>query len=56
MEPERVTVPTLHTEGERLRRDGVRIMHLAVDNELAGILTVTDPHQSEHSRAYSHLA
>lgn len=43
MEQERVKVSALQTDGERLRREGGSIMHLAVDGQLAGILAVTDP-------------
>ena len=38
-----VDVATLAAQAEALRADGASVMHLAVDNQLAGILAVSDP-------------
>jgi Cu+-exporting ATPase len=43
MQQAHIDVTQLHDAGEKLRREGASVMHLAVDGRLAGMLAVSDP-------------
>jgi len=51
MEQVGVDVAALKADAERLRSEGASVMHLAVDDRLAGLLAVTDPIKSSTPEA-----
>ncbi|WP_193087206.1 copper-translocating P-type ATPase [Advenella sp. FME57] len=55
MSREKVDIVTLKSQAESLRAEGASVMYLAVDNNLAGILSVTDPVKGSTAQALDTL-
>jgi len=55
MQQEGISTEVLKADGERLRGEGASVMHLAVDEQLAGLLAVTDPIKASTSAAIKML-
>lgn len=55
MEREGVDVSGLHEQAEALRQTGASVMHLAVDERLAGLLAVSDPVKASTPEALAAL-
>ena len=55
MEREGVNVSGLHEQAEALRQTGASVMHLAVDERLAGLLAVSDPVKASTPEALAAL-
>lgn len=51
----RVSVERLQTQAEVLRNDGASVMYLAVENQLAGLLAVSDPIKASTTAALTML-
>ncbi len=55
MSREKVDISALEPQAESLRAEGASVMYLAVDNTLAGILSVTDPIKESTAQALKTL-
>ncbi|CAM5376919.1 Cu+-exporting ATPase OS=Eoetvoesiella caeni OX=645616 GN=DFR37_12710 PE=3 SV=1 [Eoetvoesiella caeni] len=55
MSREKVDISALKPQAESLRAEGASVMYLAVDNALAGILSVTDPIKGSTAQALETL-
>lgn len=55
MSREKVDISALKPQAESLRAEGASVMYLAVDNTLAGILSVTDPIKDSTAQALKTL-
>jgi P-type Cu+ transporter len=55
MEREGVDVSALHGQAEAMRQQGASVMHLAVDERLAGLLAVSDPIKASTAEALAAL-